>query len=110
MTFDEALREMPVIAILRGVHPKEGVAIAEVLWAAGVRIVEVPMNSPEPLESVSLLAGAFAGRLVVGAGTVLRRDGIDDVRAAGGHIIVAPNTNEGVIRAAREAGLEPIPG
>jgi 2-dehydro-3-deoxyphosphogalactonate aldolase len=110
MTLDDALREMPIIAILRGIIPTEVIGIADVLWAAGIRAVEVPMNSPEPLKSVSLLSDAFAGRLIVGAGTVLKPEWIDDIRAAGGQMIVAPNTERAVIERARGLGLEPVPG
>src|SRR5215213_5011700 len=110
MTLDDALREMPVIAILRGIVPTEVIGIGDVLWAAGIRAVEVPMNSPEPLKSVSLLADAFAGRLLVGAGTVLKPEWVDDVRSAGGQMIVAPNTERAVIERARGFGLEPVPG
>jgi 2-dehydro-3-deoxyphosphogalactonate aldolase len=110
MTLDDALRDMPIIAILRGIVPTEVIGIADVLWAAGIRAVEVPMNSPEPLKSVSLLADRFADRLIVGAGTVLKAEWVDDVRAAGGRLIVAPNTEGAVIARARDFDLEPIPG
>jgi 2-dehydro-3-deoxyphosphogalactonate aldolase len=110
MTFEDCLREMPLIAILRGVRPQEVVAVADVLCAAGIRIVEVPMNSPQPLKSVSLLAEAFAGRLIVGAGTVVKPEWVEEVHAAGGRIIVAPNTDPAVIRKALDCELEPIPG
>jgi 2-dehydro-3-deoxyphosphogalactonate aldolase len=110
MNLDQALSEMPLVAILRGVMPGEVEAIAEALWSAGIRIVEVPMNSPEPLKSVSILARIFAGRLLVGAGTVLKPEWVDEVRAAGGKLVVAPNTDPAVIERSLERGLEPIPG
>jgi 2-dehydro-3-deoxyphosphogalactonate aldolase len=69
--FTEALAAFPVVAILRGVKPEEVVAVGEALVAEGVRIVEVPLNSPEPLASIAALSQAFAGRAVIGAGTVL---------------------------------------
>jgi 2-dehydro-3-deoxyphosphogalactonate aldolase len=108
--FEDTLREMPVIAILRGVRPGEAVSVAGALWTAGIRIVEVPLNSPEPLTSISLLAEAFSGRLIVGAGTVLCPHSVEKIRAAGGRIIVAPNTDAAVIRKALDCELEPIPG
>jgi 2-dehydro-3-deoxyphosphogalactonate aldolase len=110
MTFDDAFREMPVIAILRGITPSEVVETTSALYKAGVRIVEVPMNSPEPLESIELLAKNFGGQLICGAGTVLQPQWVNGVRDAGGTIIIAPNTNLDVIRSARACGLEPIPG
>jgi 2-dehydro-3-deoxyphosphogalactonate aldolase len=110
MRFEDAFRDMPIIAILRGVRPQEVVAIARKLFAAGIRIVEVPLNSPEPLKSISLLAEAFADRLVVGAGTVLDPEAVDTIRGAGGKIIVAPNTEPSVIQKALECEMEPIPG
>ena len=70
--FDAALARCPLIAILRGVTPNEVVAVGEALFDAGFRLIEVPLNSPDPLDSIALLAKAFAGRAVIGAGTVLR--------------------------------------
>ena len=106
----EALAACPVIAILRGVRPEEIPTIAEALYAAGVRVVEVPLNSPQPLDSIARLASAFRGRLACGAGTVLQTDQVDEVVAAGGRVIVAPNMDASVIRRALELGAEPFPG
>lgn len=110
MNFPEAFREAPLVAILRGIRPEEVVGIAEALEKAGVLIVEVPLNSPEPFDSITRLANFFSGRLVCGAGTVLKPESVDAAMAAGGQIIVAPNTNLAVIRRAREHGLAPMPG
>jgi len=110
MTLDEALAASPVVAIIRGVTPAEAVATAQAIYDAGLRAVEVPLNSPEPLESIHLIAEAFKGRMAVGAGTVLSPDRVDAVREAGGTIIVSPNTNPPVIRRAVELGLDPAPG
>jgi 2-dehydro-3-deoxyphosphogalactonate aldolase len=110
MTFDDAFDQMPVVAILRGVTPREVEATADALYSAGIRIVEVPMNSPEPLKSISIVAQRFAGRLLVGAGTVVRPEWVDEIRVAGGSLIVAPNTDPAVIKRALENGLEPMPG
>lgn len=109
MTLEDALAEVPVIAILRGVRPDEIDAHAEALHAAGVRVVEVPLNSPDPLASIARLA-AWKGRLVFGAGTVLSPERVDAVAEAGGEIIVSPNTDAAVIRRAVERGLPPLPG
>jgi 2-dehydro-3-deoxyphosphogalactonate aldolase len=109
MTLEDALAETPIVAILRGVKPDEVVAIAEALHGAGVRVVETPLNSPDPLDSIARLA-AFKGRLVFGAGTVLSPDRVDAVADAGGEIIVSPNTDPAVIRRALERGLVPLPG
>lgn len=107
--FEDAFAEMPVVAILRGVRPEEAVAIAEALHDAGVRLVEVPLNSPRPLESIKALR-AMQGRMVWGAGTVLRASDVDAVAEAGGTILVTPNTNPAVIRRAVERGLTTLPG
>ncbi len=109
MRLEDALAEAPVIAIIRGVRPEEVLDIAEALHAGGVRVVEVPLNSPEPLESIKRLS-AFEGRMVWGAGTVLTPDAADAVADAGGQIMVTPNTNASVIRRAIERGMAPLPG
>ncbi|MDX7951157.1 2-dehydro-3-deoxy-6-phosphogalactonate aldolase [Lichenihabitans sp. Uapishka_5] len=101
---------MPVVAILRGLVPREAVAIGMALVESGIRILEVPLNSPEPFESIGLLARAFAGHATVGAGTVLTPGDVDRVRDVGGQIIISPNMNPVVIRRAREAGLVSLPG
>jgi 2-dehydro-3-deoxyphosphogalactonate aldolase len=110
MTLDEALAECPVVAIIRGVRPEEVLAHAEALYAAGVRGVEVPLNSPSPLDSIAALARAFSDRMIVGAGTVLRPEKVSQVAAAGGRIIVAPNVNPSVIGRALALHLDPAPG
>ena len=108
--FDAAFARCPLIAILRGVTPGEVVAVGEALFDAGFRLIEVPLNSPEPLESIARLAKAFAGRAVIGAGTVLRAPDVAAVRTAGGTMIVSPNTNVEVIAATKKAGLVSLPG
>jgi 2-dehydro-3-deoxyphosphogalactonate aldolase len=108
--FDAAFARCPLIAILRGVTPAEVVAVGEALFAAGFRLIEVPLNSPDPLESIARLATAFANRAVIGAGTVLRPAEVTAVRTAGGTLIVSPNTNVEVIAAATKAGLVSLPG
>lgn len=110
MTLEDALAECPVVAIVRGVTPDDVVDHATALYDAGVRGVEVPLNSPEPLESIRRLVEAFGARMVVGAGTVLSAGRVDEVAKAGGRIIVAPNTDGEVIRRAVELTLDPAPG
>lgn len=108
--FDAAFARLPLIAILRGVRPDEVEAIGDALVAAGFTIIEVPLNSPEPFDSISRLARRLAGRAVIGAGTVLRAEEVAAVEAAGGTLIIAPNANPKVIAAAAARGLVPVPG
>jgi 2-dehydro-3-deoxyphosphogalactonate aldolase len=110
MRLIDAMAASPVVAIIRGVTPPEAVEIAEAIYEGGLRAVEVPLNSPDPLESIHRIAAAFAGRMAVGAGTVLSPDRVDAVKDAGGTIIVSPNTNAAVIRRAVELELDPAPG
>lgn len=110
MRLEQALAECPVVAIVRGVRPDEVVAHAEALYAAGVRGVEVPLNSPDPFESIRRLSASVQGRMAFGAGTVLRPQDVNAVQDAGGTIIVSPNTQVSVIRRALELGLDPAPG
>ena len=100
----------PLVAIIRGVTPDEVVAVGKALLAAGIGIIEVPLNSPEPIESIRRLSAAMGNRALVGAGTVLRVEQVDDVKAAGGRLIVAPNANVAVIAASAAAGLVSAPG
>jgi 2-dehydro-3-deoxyphosphogalactonate aldolase len=104
------LAKSPLIAILRGVEPREVVDIAEGLIAAGILIIEVPLNSPEPLESIRRLAGACAGRALLGAGTVMRSGDVDAIREAGGTLIVTPHADAAVMKRAKELGLLAMPG
>ena len=110
MNLDAALLQCPVVAIVRGVRPEEVLDHAEALYDAGVRGIEVPLNSPDPLKSVRLLADAFGARMVVGAGTVLTPAQVEAVAEAGGRIIVSPNTAPPVIARAIALGLDPVPG
>jgi 2-dehydro-3-deoxyphosphogalactonate aldolase len=110
MTLEDALAACPVIAIVRGIHPDEVLAHAEALYDAGIRGVEAPLNSPDPIESIRRLAEVWGERMVVGGGTVLSPDGVDAVAGAGGRIIVAPNTDPAVISRAVKLGLDPAPG
>ncbi|MTH33495.1 2-dehydro-3-deoxy-6-phosphogalactonate aldolase [Paracoccus limosus] len=100
----------PIIAILRGLTPAEALPVGEALIAAGIDRIEVPLNSPDPLESVRLMSTAFAGQAVIGAGTVLTPEDVTRVADAGGRLIVSPNMNPEVIRESRRLGLESWPG
>lgn len=108
--FDQAFAACPLVAILRGITPAEAPAVGDALVAAGFTLIEVPLNSPEPLVSIALLADRLRGRALVGAGTVLTVAQVADVRAAGGELIVSPNTDPGVIGAAAAADLVSLPG
>jgi 2-dehydro-3-deoxyphosphogalactonate aldolase len=101
---------LPLIAILRGILPDSAVPIGQSLLDAGFHVIEIPLNSPEPLESIRRLAAAFGDRARIGAGTVLTVAQVHDVAAAGGTLIVSPNANPNVIRAAKAAGLWSAPG
>lgn len=100
----------PLVAILRGVRPEEAAAIGLALVEAGIRIVEVPLNSPEPLASVERLARALKGRALVGAGTLRNARDVTAVAAAGGRLVVTPHADPAIVRAAREHGLVALPG
>jgi len=109
-TFRAHFAACPLIAIIRGVTPDEVVAIGEVIVAADISIIEVPLNSPDPFTSIERLARALGDRAVVGAGTVLDPAHIDSVRDAGGTLIVSPNTDRAVIAGTVAAGLVSAPG
>ncbi len=107
--FAIAADELPLVAILRGLRPDESVAVGRALVDAGWRLIEVPLNSPEPLKSIERLATAFPDALV-GAGTVLTPAAVRDVYAAGGRMIVAPNFNAAVVHEAVRLGMVALPG
>lgn len=109
-SFADRLREMPLVAILRGLTPAEAVPVAAALIEAGIRIVEVPLNSPEPLDSIGRIVSEFGDDALVGAGTVLDPVAVERVADAGGRLIVAPNCDPRVIRAASAARLAVVPG
>ncbi|HMI19219.1 MAG TPA: 2-dehydro-3-deoxy-6-phosphogalactonate aldolase [Sphingomonas sp.] len=108
--FRDKLADCPLIAILRGVKPDEIVAIGDALVEAGVGIIEIPLNSPDPLRSISTLARHLGDTALVGAGTVLTVGQVGDVAAAGGRIIVSPSTDYDVIAATAAEGLVSAPG
>ena len=100
----------PIIAVLRGVRPSEVVAIGAGLIDAGIDRIEVPLNSPQPLDSIAALAREFGDDALIGAGTVLTVDDVDGVANAGGRLIVSPNFDADVIAATRTRGMESWPG
>jgi len=110
MTADLLLKELPLVAILRGVTPQRVEGVAQALFGAGFRAIEVPLNSPEPLKSIATLAKAFGDRCLTGAGTVLSESQVDQVADAGGKLLVTPNTNPVVIARGVSRGLTVMPG
>ncbi len=100
----------PLIAILRGLQPEHAVDVAHALYAAGIRVIEVPLNSPHPFDSIAAIVDALPKDACIGAGTVLETAQVDKVAAAGGSLIVMPHGDADVIRAAKAAGLACAPG
>lgn len=105
-----ALADVPIIAILRGITPGEAVPVGDALLTAGIRVMEVPLNSPEPLISIAAMADAFGDRALVGAGTVLHVGEVQDLARCGARFIVSPNCDARVIGAALDAGMQALPG
>jgi 2-dehydro-3-deoxyphosphogalactonate aldolase len=104
------LTELPLIAILRGVRPENAEAVGYALVEAGFRIIEVPLNSPEPFRSIERLAKSMPGNVLVGAGTVLDPEQVNGIRDVGGRLIVMPHADLDVIRRAKEQDLICTPG
>ena len=104
------LEESPIVAILRGIDPDAVVGVAEALLEQGIRIIEIPLNSPSPLKSIERLRSSIDGRGLCGAGTVLRTADVSDVAAAGGQLIVSPNTDLSVIERTKALEMASIPG
>ncbi len=110
MKLTQFLSPLPLVAVLRGITPEEIPAIAAALFAEGFRILEVPLNSPRPFESIHRLATLYETRALVGAGTVIDPDDCARVKEAGGHLIVMPHADVAVIRAAKAADMICLPG
>ena len=109
-TFTAALAACPLIAIMRGLRPDEAEAIGTVLLDAGFRMIEVPLNSPDPFASITRLSALAGNRALVGAGTVLDVEAVSRVRACGGRLVVSPGTDRAVIEATVAAGMVALPG
>lgn len=108
--FDRYFQICPLVAIIRGVTPDEAAATGRALFEGGIRMIEVPLNSPDPFASIERLAAELGDTALIGAGTVLDPADVEQVKVAGGRIIVSPNTNADVIRATVEAGMVASPG
>lgn len=108
--FDAAFARCPLVAILRGIKPDEIVAVGEGLIAAGFTLIEIPLNSPDPVESIARLARVVGDRAMIGAGTVLREVDVAAVADAGGTLIISPNASPGVIAATAARGMVSLPG
>ncbi|MBN8871919.1 MAG: 2-dehydro-3-deoxy-6-phosphogalactonate aldolase [Rhodospirillales bacterium] len=104
------LLRCPLVAILRGIQPHEAEPVAAALERQGIAIVEVPLNSPEPLDSIARLARGFGDRLLIGAGTVMTEQQVEEIAAAGGRLIVTPHADPAIVRAAKRHGLLAVPG
>ncbi len=110
MALRDWLQRCDLVAILRGVTPEEVVPIGEALAEAGIAVLEVPLNSPRPIESIRRLAARFGDQLLVGAGTVMSAAQVATVADAGGRLVVLPHASEAVVRAAKARGMVAVPG
>ena len=110
MDIAQLLAACPLVAILRGIRPDEAEEIGDALVAAGLRIIEVPLNSPDPLDSIARLARRHGATVLIGAGTVRREADVAAVAAAGGRLIVTPHADPALVRSAKAHGLLAMPG
>ncbi|MEO6910284.1 MAG: 2-dehydro-3-deoxy-6-phosphogalactonate aldolase [Edaphobacter sp.] len=110
MELSTLLQRCPLVAILRGVQPAEVEPIGAALEAAGICMIEVPLNSPQPLESISILARRFGDAMLIGAGTLTQPSQVAEVAEAGGRLIVTPHADTAIVRTAKSGGLIAIPG
>ena len=110
MDLAHLLAACPLVAILRGIRPEEAEPVGDALAAAGLRVIEVPLNSPDPFSSIARLARRFGETVLVGAGTVMRAADVDRVADAGGRLIVTPHADPAIVRAAKARGLLAVPG
>lgn len=104
------LTACPLVAILRGIRPNEAEAIGDALVDAGLRIIEVPLNSPDPFDSIARLARRYGPEVLIGAGTLMRAADVDRVAEAGGRLIVTPHADPVLVRAAKAHGMAAMPG
>ena len=110
MTLKDWLARCPLVAILRGIRPDEAEAVGAALTGAGIAILEVPLNSPEPFESIRRLAETFGDRALVGAGTVMTEADVERLAVAGGRLMVTPHADAALVRAAKARALVAVPG
>lgn len=110
LNFESAFAQCPLVAVLRGITPAEAESVGSALVDIGFRIIEVPLNSPEPFDSIRILADRFGDRSLIGAGTVLSPAAVGQVAEAGGRLIVMPHSDTDVIKAAKVRGLACLPG
>jgi 2-dehydro-3-deoxyphosphogalactonate aldolase len=110
MPFDPTAESAALVAILRGLEPTRAIETGRVLHAAGIRVIEVPLNSPDPFASIAALVANYGADCLIGAGTVLDQDAVNRTHAAGGRLIVAPNCDPDVMRRALDLGMEVMPG
>ena len=105
----DALDTLPLVAILRGIQPGEALAVGEQLVKAGFKVLEVPLNSPQPFDSIKLMVEAYGEQAIVGAGTVLKVSDVETLKSVGGQICISPNANPDVIRRAKALGMISFP-
>jgi 2-dehydro-3-deoxyphosphogalactonate aldolase len=110
MELKSRLAECPLVAILRGIKPEEAADVVEALIAAGLNVIEVPLNSPQPLRTIATLARRFGPEALIGAGTVMTPAQVGEVTAAGGRLIVTPHADPEIVAAAKVAGALAVPG
>ena len=108
--FDHYFAQCPLVGIIRGVTPAEAADIAQAVFDGGIRIIEVPLNSADPFESIRAISASLGDRALVGAGTVVDLEDVEPVKNVGGRLIVAPNTNPPIVSASVAAGLASLPG
>ncbi|MEI8624796.1 hypothetical protein P4S67_11200 [Pseudoalteromonas sp. B137] len=109
ISLTHAMKQLPLVAILRGITPSEVLDYAKVLIDIGYRVIEVPLNSPDALKSIKLLSDKYADIAIIGAGTVVTKDEVDQVIKAGGRIIISPHSDVELIRFSKLKGLYCVP-